>query len=573
MESDLKALNLDDIQSNFSIDKKLGQLLKTVVKEVNNYAVDQIRHIKKLSEIGRALSIEKDSNKLFEMIVDEARRFCNAEAGTLYIVDKEDQNLKFEILQNEAMDIRMGGYNGKSIYLPNVPLCLNNQPNHSNVSSHVALTGNTVNIPDIYNIVELEEFKGLDFTGTRNYDKKTGYRTQSMLVIPMMNHENDIIGVLQLINARDEDTDMVIAFSAEYVDIISSLASQAAVALTNVQLIRDLKDLFYAFIQSIATAIDEKSAYTGGHIKRVAELTMMIAKIINGSKTRSFKDIHLNEDQMEELRIAAWMHDVGKITTPEYIVDKSTKLETIFDRLHLVESRFALIEASVKNDYLNKKINLLETGHSDESELKQLEAACFNEISRLQDDFEFIKSCNNTGDFMPDDKIERLKMIGRKTCLVKGRKVPVLSKDEIYNLCIRKGTLTKEERKIIENHAKMTLDITRQLPFPKNLSKVPEYAAAHHEKLDGSGYPKGLCGDMLPLQSRILVIADIFEALTARDRPYKKPMSLSQAMKILDFMRKDNHIDSDILDLFIRTNTHLKYAKKQMNPDQIDIEI
>lgn len=571
MNSNLKSSNMDDINFDFSVDKKLGKLLETVVNEVNTYALDKIKHIRKLSEIGMALSSEKNINKLFEMIVDEARSICNAEAGTLYIVDKEDQSLKFEILQNEVMDTRLGGFNGKSIQLPNVPLSINGQPNHSHVSSHVAITGEAVNIPDIYDIEGIETLKELDFSGARNYDKKTGYHTQSMLVIPMMNHENDIIGVLQLINAKDDEKGEVAPFSEEYVDIIWSLASQAAVALTNAQLIQGLKELFYTFIQSIATAIDEKSAYTGGHIRRVVDLTMMIAKIINESDKKPFNDTYLDDDQMEELRIAAWMHDVGKITTPEYVVDKASKLETIFDRLDMVETRFNLVEQTIRNNYLKEKIKLIESGRYTESDISGLKQKCQDEIANVRDDFEFIKSCNNTGDFMADEKVERIREIADKKYKFNGKEVSFLSDNEKYNLCIRKGTLTTEERAVIENHAKMTFDITSQLTFPKNLSMVPEYDAAHHEKLDCSGYPKGLCADELPLQSRILAVADIFEALTAKDRPYKQPMSLSQAIKILGFMGKDNHIDTDILDVFINTKGHLEYAEKEMNPEQIDV--
>ncbi|MFA5905418.1 MAG: HD domain-containing phosphohydrolase [Desulfobacula sp.] len=571
MDSDDKENNPDTIDTDFPMDNKLGRLLKVVVNEVNTYASDQIRHIQKLSEIGMALSVEKDINRLFEMIVDEARNFCKAEAGTLYIVDKENQTLKFEILQNEVLKIRMSRAGIDSITLPDVPLFINGKPNHSNVSSYVALTGKAVSIPDIYCIKDIGNIKGLDFSGTKKYDKKTGYHTRSMLVIPMRNHEEDIIGVLQLINAKDEETGQIIPFSKQYVDTISSLASQAAVALTNAQLIQELKILFYSFIQSIATAIDEKSAYTGGHISRVVDLTMMLAEAVNTCDRHPFKQIHLNEDEMEELRIAAWMHDVGKITTPEYVVDKSTKLETIFDRLHLVETRFALIKESIRYDYLNRKFKMATEGLIDTHEFEILDQCCADEIEQLQNDFEFIRSCNQTGDLMSDENIARIKAIGSRTYLSDGKKTPRLSENEQYNLCVRKGSLTDEERKIIENHAKMTLNITSCLPFPKRLARVPEYAASHHEKIDGSGYPNGYGGEMLPLQSRILAIADIFEALTARDRPYKTPMSLSQAIKILGFMKKDKHIDPDIFDLFTDSGTHLKYAKKEMTPEQIDM--
>ena len=572
MNQNIKKIDWEDIQSNFSIDPKLGKLLKTLVNDVNHYASVQKKHIKRLSEIGIALSTEKDINKLFEMIVEEARNFFNAEAGTLYIVDKEDQSLKFEAMQNEVMNTGVDKLNSTLTQLPNVPLYLNDVPNHSNVSSYTALTGNVVNIPDIYDMDGGKKYQELDFSGTRKYDRETGYHTESMLVIPMINHENDTIGVLQLINARDKKNGEVIPFSARYVDIISSLASQAAVALTNVHLIQELKDLFYAFIRTIATAIDEKSSYTGGHITRVAELTMMIAKEINACDKIPFKNTCLDENQLAELHMAAWMHDVGKITTPEYVVDKSTKLETIFDRIHLIELRFSFIEELMRNDYLNKKIVLMETDQQDKLKFIELEQNFLNRIADLQSNFDFIKSCNNSGDYLSDEKVERLREIGHKTYFVKDEKKSILSENEIDNLCIRKGTLTAKEREIIENHAKMTFDMISQLPFPKNLSKVPEYAAAHHEKLDCSGYPNGLCGEKLSLQSRILAIADIFEALTAKDRPYKEPMSLSQALSILNFMKNDNHIDPDILNLFINTKLYLQYAKKEMNPEQVDIE-
>lgn len=555
----------DAVADRFSNDKRLNQLLKSVIAEVKLYAEDQIKHIKKVAEIGLALSIEKDICKLLELIVDEARSLSNADAGTLYIVNNNEKHLRFEIMQNDSMNTRMGGTSGVEISLPHVPLYIGGEPNHSNVSSYVALTGNTVNIADVY------EAEGFDFRGPRQYDNATGYRSKSMLVIPLKNHENEIIGVLQLLNAQDPETREVLPFSTEYVDLIAALASQAAVALTNMQLIEDLKNLFYAFIESIATAIDEKSPYTGGHIDRVVNLTMMIADRINRTREGAFRDTCFNENEMEELRLAAWMHDVGKITTPEYIVDKSSKLETIFDRTQLVETRFKLIEKSLENNFLQKKIKLLEsTNHLPENELRQLENDFKNEISALHEEIKFIQTCNRPGEFMSDHNIDLLNAIAGKTCALFEKEQPYLTQDEVKNLSIRKGTLADNERKIIENHAAMTLKILSQLPFPNRLSRVPEFACGHHEKLDGTGYPRGLTEKDLPLQTRILAVADIFEALTAKDRPYKKPMKLSEAVKIMGFMKKDHHIDPDIYDLFINEGLHLEYAQKEMNPDQID---
>ncbi|MBU2645044.1 GAF domain-containing protein [bacterium] len=561
-----KKKNLDGALEIPAGDEKLGNLLKTIVNEVKDYAEDQIRHIRKLSEIGKALTIEKDINKLFEMIVNEAREITGADAGTLYTMDENNRSLHFEVLQNETLNIHQGGASGNPIVLPNVQLYLDgNEPNHTNVSSHVALAGETVNIPDVY------KAKNFNFSGTKKYDAATGYRTCSMLVIPMHNHENKIIGVLQLLNAIDRQTGKTIAFSSEYVNIIESLASQAAVALTNVQLINDLKNLFYAFIKSIATAIDEKSPYTGGHIRRVVDLSMLIAKKINESDAEPFRDIHFSEDEMEELRIAAWMHDVGKVITPGHVVDKATKLETVVDRIALVETRFRLIEASVVNRFLQDKIELMTSRKGDSRRLKKLDAEMDKEIREIRESFEFIKSCNNTGEFMRDESVARIQAIAARTYTTADGQFPYLSEKEAEDLCIRKGTLSTEERKIIENHAGMTKKITEQLTFPRHLARVPEFASAHHEKLDGSGYPKGLSGDELPLQSRIMAVADIFEALTAKDRPYKEPMSLSQAVRILSFMKKDNHIDPGIFDLFVDGKLHLAYAEKEMNPDQIDM--
>ena len=525
-----------------------------------------LRHIKKLIRIGVALSVEKDINKLLEMIVDETRDLTNADAGTLYILDRDQQCLTFQIMQNDTMQTRLGGTSGMPIELPHVQLYSENgEPNHSNVSSYVAITGETVNIPDVY------EAEGFDFTGPRNYDASTGYRSKSMLVMALQNHENDIIGVLQLLNAQDPDTNEVIAFSDEYVDLVASLASQAAVALTNTQLIQDLTDLFYSFIKGIATAIDEKSSYTGGHINRVVFISMLIAEKINESREGYFKEFSFSKDEMEELSMSAWMHDVGKITTPEYVVDKSTKLQTIFDRLEFIEARFQVIEKLIENDMLQQKITLMQASpDADEAALEAINKVARERIKTLKEDFDVIRSANTPDEFMNQERIEKVNTIADKTYTQNNEERPYLTLDEVNNLSISKGTLTSEERRVIENHASMTLKILNELTFPRKLSRVPEFAAGHHEKLDGSGYPQQLTEKELALQTRILAVADIFEALTAKDRPYKKPMQLSQAVKILSFMVKDRHIDSEIFNLVLDSDILQEYASKHMDPSQVD---
>jgi len=550
----------------YSNNERLNQLLNSVVQEVQAFAETQISRIQRLTEIGIALSAEKDINKLLDMIVDEAMNITNADAGTLYIVDNDFDNLRFEILKNRTLNTSIGGVSGTEINLPPVPLHLDGEENHANVSSHAAITGNLVNIPDVY------EAEGFDFSGPKDYDRQTGYRSTSMLVIPMKNHDGEIIGVLQLLNAQNFETGEIIPFGGENVNLIISLASQAAIALENAELIYSLKELFEAFIKSIATAIDEKSPYTGGHIRRVTELTMALAGKVNDVNDGPFSGIHFSQEEMEELRIAAWMHDVGKITTPEHIIHKSHKLEGIFDRIDVVKHRFDLIKQIKQTEYLESKMSLLERNGGMTEELEELDDQHREIISTLEMEKNFIIKCNTGTETMSSEQSELLKDIAHKVFIHNGEEKRYLTDDELYHLSIQKGTLTSEERKIIENHALVSIKILSQLPFPKKLARVADYAGGHHEKLDGSGYPFGLTSEQLPLQARIMALADIFEALTAKDRPYKEPMPLSKAIDILDHMCKSNHIDADLYRLFIDSGIVLEYAERELTKKQIDIQ-
>jgi len=519
--------------------------------------------VKKLTEIGIALSAEKNLSRLLEKIVEESRNFSNADAGTLYIMDEDEERLEFAIVQNDTMKIRMGGEAGPITWQP-VPLKKEGKPNFSNVSSYVAITGTIVNIPDVY------EAEGFDFSGTRAFDGGTGYRSKSMLVIPMKNKGNETIGVLQLINALDTETQKPIPFAPEYVDLVASLASQAAVAITNVRLYRDLERLFESFIETIATAIDEKSPYTAGHIRRVQELTIAIAKKMNEQEEGPFKDFFLNNDELHELRLAAWLHDIGKIVTPENIIDKSTKLEKVFDLANLIDTRYEIFKRDIAIKALEEKLALCKVGALEEMEFIRIGQKALEQYSVLEEEKEFIKTCNKSGEFMDDKKIERLKKIAANKWNYQGTEMPYLTDGEVYNLSIKKGSLTPEERKIIENHSLVTYKMLSKLPFPKKLRHVLKYAAAHHERLDGTGYPFGKKADQLSYPERIIAIADIFEALTAKDRPYKKPMSISTALDVLDSLRKSGHIDGDILDLFIKEKVYAEYADRELDPFQID---
>lgn len=525
---------------------------------------DPTTRIMRLCQIGIALSAEKNLTRLLEMIMTEARRFTNADAGTLYLVDHEEGVLRFEILQNDTLEAHLVGTQDLPVSLPPIPLEVAGQPNHANVSSYVALTGNTVNIADVYHV------NHFDFTGPRKYDAATGYRSKSMLVIPLMNHENETIGVLQLINAKDPTTAEIIAFSKKSQGFTASLASQAAVAVTNTQLIQNLKDLFKSFIKSIATAIDEKSPYTGDHIRRVVELTTLIVKQINQTHEGPFADVHFSQEEIEEIRMAAWMHDVGKITTPEYVINKRTRLETIIDRIDLVETRFDLIRQMIQSKYLALRLRLLEGGITDDAVLDDLEGDQELALESLRTDRELVRAVNERLGTVTNEELERLREIAQSTYELDGHQHPYLTADELYNLSVRKGNLTGKERKIIEEHAIMTFEILKELPFPKNLSRVLEFATGHHEKLDGSGYPFGCDGAQLPLQARIIALADIFEALTARDRPYKRPHKMSQTIETLQHMKKNRHIDPNLLDLVIQNKLHEQYAQQELSSDQVD---
>jgi len=535
-------------------------LLSKLAPEVKGFLEKQLDQIRRLNQIGTALSAEKNLDRLLEMIVDEAREFTNADGGTLYIMSDDDEELHFAIVQNTSLNIRMGGTGGK-ITWPSVKLKnLDGSPNHANVSAYAAITGQVVNISDVYHA------EGFNFEGTRKFDAETGYRSKSMLVVPMRNHENDIIGVLQLLNAQIARTTEVISFSTENQKMTESLASQAAVAISNNRLIHDLEHLLESFIRTIATAIDEKSPYTGGHVRRVSELTMTIAEKINKSVDGPYAGVSFDEDELKELRISAWLHDVGKITTPEYIVDKGKKLETIYNRMEALKERFEIL----RRDHAIEELKNGNRQRNRKSVEKTIDSAAKEEMD-LDADYEFLTDINTGTKFMDEKMLDRLKNIAGRKWNLGGDLRNLLSDDEVCNLSIPLGTLTDKEKEIVKNHVTVTHKMLSQLPFPKKLKNVSYYASSHHERIDGAGYPFGLKGDEIPLQARIIALADIFDALTAKDRPYKKEKTLSEAVKIMGYMVKDNHIDRDLFELFIKERIHLDYAKKELTPNQIDM--
>ena len=532
----------------FSSDENLNTLLNSVIDEVSNYAERLGGQIKKMSDIGRALSGVHDLNTLLEMIVDQARNFTNADAGTLYIV--ENNTLRFQIVQNDSLKIRMGGKSGETIPFPPVEL------KETNVSAFVALKGLSVNIQDVY---DTELF---DFTGPKKFDQSTGYRSKSMLVVPLRNHENDVIGVLQLLNATNPISNEVIAFSQDYENLSESLASQAAVSITNAKLIANMTELFEAFVKVMATAIDEKSPVTGGHIRRVADLTLTMAEVIHDIDEGHFKDKTFSPDQMYELRIAAYMHDIGKVTSPVEIVEKAKKLQTIFDRIQYVRLRMAYIIQKIKLEGQEAKIKILQNGSSPEK-LNSIEKETLEKLIEIEEILRFINKCNEPGEFLDDEILVRLKEVSEKTYIDDaGEQQPFLTADELVNLSIRRGSITEKERQKMQGHAAVTLKMLKQIPFTKKLKNIPDFAGAHHEFLNGKGYPLGLKGDEISFEGRLMAVTDIAEALTASDRPYKKAMPLETVYRILRSMVEGGELDPNLVELFIEKEVYKTYQKK-----------
>ena len=551
----LKASHFDEIKKEI-VDKKLfingGKILEDEdvihfdlrITESNMISKDKFD---KILAINLELSSELDKDRLFEMIITLTRELTHCEGGTLYIMSKDKKHLDFKVVQNTPLNIYMGGTKDE-ITWNSLPLYLDDgSENKQMVAVVSALEKRIINISDVYNET------AYNFEGTKAFDKNTGYYSQTMLVIPLINHEQDVIGVLQLIN-KTRILNEVIPFTIDDEKIIKAFSSQAAMALTNSLLINSLEEFLNAFVETIAHAIDAKSSHTRNHIGKVAKIASYLAQAINEDKT-IYKDIEYTPNDFRQIELAAWMHDIGKISMPESIIDKATKLQTMLDRIEIIKERFEVVKRDYEISYLKNEISKNEFN-------KKIEELIENEI--------FIENVNIGGEFMRDEDLERIKEVAKVTYNKNGVKTPMLSKDEVYNLSIRKGTLTDEEKCTMNSHAQLTLDMLSNLPFPKKYSRVLNIASNHHEKLNGKGYPRGLAADELTIEDKIMILADIFEALTASDRPYKKGKKLSEVFKILSFMVKDGEIDGELLKFFHKSKVLDKYVKEELKLFQAD---
>lgn len=386
---------------------------------------------------------------------------------------------------------------------------------------------------------------------------------RSMMCAPLLIGD-EILGLLQVDTCNAQQM-----FAADDLQMLTGISTQIAIAMKNTQLVDDFKQLFESLIDLIVTAIDEKSRYTAGHCRRVPILTMLLAEAACKQQEGPFKDFALSTEEQYELKVAALLHDCGKLSTPVHVVDKATKLETIFDRIELIDTRFEIMKRDAEIAMLRQK--LAASGAHDGLHATEQDAIDTN-IQQLNDDRDFLHTCNIGSESMSDSAQGRVHDIAQQYTWhnAQGMQKPLLSHDEVYNLTVSKGTLTPEEREVINSHAAITVKMLEALPYPHYLRNVPLLAGVHHERMDGTGYPRGYTKEQIPLKGRVIGIADIFEALTAPDRPYKKGKTLMESLCILGQMKQSGYIDPDLFQVFITERIYQTYAESHLAPEQID---
>jgi HD-GYP domain-containing protein (c-di-GMP phosphodiesterase class II) len=525
------------------------------------------QRLDQLTELSVELGNTHDTDTLLEHILLVAKRMTNADGGTVYRPSDDRRALDFHILINDTLGIHQGGPGGEPIRASAIPLYdAAGERNLSAVAAYAAHSGASVNIEDVYRA------EGFNFSGMLSFDQQRHYHSQSILTVPMRDHEGELVGVLQLVNAQESDGGRaIVAFSQTDQRFIEALAAQAAVALTHQRLIAQLEELLESLVNLINIGIDEKSPYTGRHCQFVPELTMLLAEAVHNTDTGPLAGFRMTDADRKELWMAGLLHDCGKITTPVHIVDKATKLETIFDRIALVDTRFDVLERDARIAALEQKLALATNGTALPAAMHAIDAALAQQLQTLAAERDFLRTANVGSESMsPLDQTRVHAIAARRWTGADGVERDFLSADEVLNLTIPYGTLTAAERKIINNHIAVTVRMLESLPWPRHLRNVPEYAGGHHERMDGKGYPRGLTGDQMSVQARLMAIADIFEALTARDRPYKKGKMLSESLRILGKFALNGHIDPQLFDIFIRSKVYLDFAHRHMDARQID---
>jgi HD-GYP domain-containing protein (c-di-GMP phosphodiesterase class II) len=544
--------------------RRLERAIETVkarrsVKQLEDALERKDRELHDLNEIGIKLSAERDTDVLLELILAKSREITCADAGSLYLVERGDDGapdrLRFKLAQNDTVDVPFEEFT--------MPL------DQSSIAGHVARTGRVVNVADAYRLPE-----GSAYRISRSFDEKSGYRTKSVLVVPMRDHQNAIIGAVQLINKKRDPKALlqpvalveeeVVAFTSVDEDLAGSLASQAAVAFENANLLKEIKALFDKFVRAAAKAVEARDPVTSGHSERVAELTVAIAENVDRLTTGPYAATRFTREQIQEIRYAGLLHDFGKVAVQEKLLGKRKKLYAT--RQLLVKQRFAFILKSFEADYLRARMDAMARG-AGADELAALEAAYVERRSRTERVREAVVRANEPTVVEEDTFSALMDLNGRGRAfsdheaedgfpVEQWAQEPHLSTDEIEALSIRRGTLTDSERREIESHVSHTYEFLRQIPWTGELARIPEIAWAHHEKLDGTGYPRRITGPDIPTQSKMMTISDIYDALRAVDRPYKKAVSVEKALDILGGDVKAGRLDGELFRVFVEAKIY-----------------
>jgi HD-GYP domain-containing protein (c-di-GMP phosphodiesterase class II) len=515
---------------NIALKRRVGQMEER-----------QHRQFKELNRIGIALSAERDIRKLQHLILTTMRQLTNADGASLWLKtvgEKGEPTLFLSASENTSIDNTYQAFQ--------VPV------NEKSVVGYTVSVGTPQIYDDAYNPPPGKP------QGGKGFDAQFGYRTKSMLTVPMRNYDNEVVGAIQLINAkRNYETRLtvdtvereVVSFRPDDLEMIESIASQAAVALDNKTLLDSIQALFDGFVQASVTAIEQRDPSTAGHSGRVERLTTALARAVSSLGTGKYRDVHLTDDQYKELRYACLLHDFGKVGVREHILIKAKKLMP--GQLEVIQARFESVERSVQVKYATEKLEGLRSGHVTPVVLNEIDRKLEIELAQLKQWVESIVEANEPS-VMPEDKASMLEFLSHQTYYdMSGNPHPMLDPQEFRFLSIRKGTLDPQERLEMESHVTHSFDFLTKIPWTPLMKGIPEIVYGHHEKLDGSGYPRRLAGNQIPLQARMMTICDIYDALVAQDRPYKRAVPTHTALEILHAEAGDGKLDLDLLDIFV----------------------
>jgi HD-GYP domain-containing protein (c-di-GMP phosphodiesterase class II) len=538
---------------------------RRVIQQLDAALARKSQDLHELNNIGVALSAQRDINKLLELILAKSRAITASDAGTLYLVvrgkDQQaqtDDRLEFVLAQNESVPV--------SFEKRTVPL------DESSIAGYVALSGQIVNVADAYQLPP-----GTPYTISRSWDERSGYRTKSMLVVPMRDHQGTVIGVVQLINKKREARtilrpvalvdEAVVPFTSVDEELVSSLASQAAVAFENTRLIQDIRNLFESFVQASVTAIESRDPTTSGHSGRVATLTVALAEKVDALDAPPFRDVSFTRDQLQEIKYASLLHDFGKVGVREKVLIKGKKLYV--GELLLLRQRFSYIKRTLEAEHLRSKLDQVMAGQASGELLSQMDRAHDKGLEEIEQILRMVLQANEPT-ILEEESFRALMDLPNRTYTDgEGNRQPFLSTDEVAALSIRKGSLSEKERREIESHVTHTYQFLSKIPWTTEFRRVPEIAYAHHEKMDGTGYPRKLGATEIPIQSRMMTISDIFDALVAWDRPYKKSVPVERALDILRDEARGGKLDMLLLDVFVEAKVYEKTLPRAGAPAEL----